>query len=480
MVLDLMRARLFMEDFSMKAFHPILKRASVLLLTLILSAWLLGKLFIPKFLNDNYWPLDVTYQSFYELDEDTADVLFLGSSHAISAFFPQVLYDETGIRSFNLSSEEQSLVVSYYWLKEALRTQHPNAVVLDTVVCFPYTETPYNCTEPSVRKALDPMKWSSVKLEAVTAIHGMDEKETLASYLFPIIRYHARWNDLSANDIRFWPKQNTSLKGYAVLSEDAGIEDYQPLNGESSVPAGMHPVMETYLTKTAELCEAEGIELILVSTPYLETSEAVHQAVSDYAQQHGLTYVDFNEQSVIEAMNFDFPNDMADAGHANTSGAEKLTRYIGGVLAEHGIAGCPDEQYEKSRAYCLRQVKNANLYRIDSLSEYLSSISPDEYLIFVTGSSGADELLKWVNADGVFAALIEDGTAVQWTEPHQEYRLKENLRFALMPGEENGSVKVHDVTYERTEAGLQIVLLDREKGYVIDHSIFDLQGKRIQ
>ncbi len=478
MASDLMPERSYTEDSDMKERTSFLKHAAALLVTLIIAAVLAGELFKPKFLNDNYWPLDVTYQSFYEMDNNSVDTVFLGSSHAISAFSPQELYDACGIRSFNLSSEEQSLVVSYYWLKEALRFQKPEAVVLDMVVCFPYIDTPYNCNEASIRKAIDPMKWSGVKLEAVQAINALDANETLASYLFPIIRYHARWNDLSANDIRFWPKQNTSLKGYAVLSEDAGIEDYEPLNPKEGVtPAGMQENMKRYLEKICTLCEENGIRLILVNTPYLETTNEVHEAVAGFAAEHNLRYVDFNEQSVIEEMAFDFPHDMADAGHANNFGAVKLTDYIGNILLEEGVTPVQDPQYEVSREYCLRQLKNANLYRINDYPSFRAAIDPEQYLIFATGSGPDTAKLLGITADGSFAALMENGSVQTWKEPHKEYRLKENLRFAIQP---NGVIRVHDVTYERNGEGLQIVLLDKEKGYVVDHSVFGPDGIRIQ
>ena len=464
----------------MKRNKALFQHALILLVTLIVTAWLAGELFKPKFRNDNYWPLDVTYESFYEMQKNSVDVIFLGSSHAISAFSPQMLYDATGIRGFNLSSEEQSLLVSYYWLKEALRTQKPQAVVLDTVVCFPFMDTPYNCNEPSIRKAIDPMRWSSVKAEAVSAIGALDAKETFLSYLFPIIRYHARWSDLSLDDIRFWPPQNTSLKGYAVLSEDSNITDYEPYPVQQNAePAGMQNVMRNYLEDICTLCRENGIELILVSTPYVESSPQTHQAAAEFAEQQNIQYIDFNETDNYQAMNFDFAHDMADAGHANTFGAEKLTAFIGNKLKELGISGTSDEQYIQSRAYCRRQVKNANLYRIDSLQEYLASIDRDDYLIFVSGSEDCGEPLG-IADEKPFAALLEAENSSVSTSMLKGYRFSENLRYAIVPGNENGTVKVHDVTYERTAEGLQIVLLDREKGYVIDHSVFDRNGQRIQ
>lgn len=44
------------------------------------------------FLSD-IWPTTLTYSKFYEEEEDTIDVIFLGSSHAASSFIPQELYN---------------------------------------------------------------------------------------------------------------------------------------------------------------------------------------------------------------------------------------------------------------------------------------------------------------------------------------------------------------------------------------------------
>ena len=465
----------------MKEHKSVLRHALILLVTLILMAALAGEVFKPKFRNDNYWPLDVTYQSFYEMEKDSVDVIFLGSSHAISAFSPQELYDECGIRSFNLGSEEQSLGISYYWLKEALRFQKPQAVVLDTVVCFPFMETPYNCNEASIRKALDPMKWSSVKFDAVRTIGSLDPKETFASYLFPIIRYHARWNDLSLSDIRFFTKENTSLKGYAVLSEDTKDTGFEPLKPKTGVtPAGMQNVMRTYLEQIAQLCSENGIQLILVNTPYTETTDEVHQAVSDFAAEHAVRYVDFNEASVIEAMQFDFPHDMADAGHANNFGAEKLTDYIGDILLESGVQPREDAQYETSRAYYERQLKNANLYRIQAFDDYYSAIDPNDYLIFMTWSGNEASALLGMEEAGPAALMMEDGNTQIFREPHSEFRFGNLMHIALESDAMNGRIRVYDLTYERSTEGLQVVLLDKEKGYVIDHSVFDASGNRLQ
>lgn len=84
------------------------------------------------------WPTTSTFHGFYDMEGGSIDVLFLGSSHCVSAFSPQEIYDGYGLRTYNLGSEQQNLLVSYHWLREALRTQSPKAVVLETYICFDY------------------------------------------------------------------------------------------------------------------------------------------------------------------------------------------------------------------------------------------------------------------------------------------------------------------------------------------------------
>ena len=70
------------------------------------------------------------YQGLYNKDS-SYDVLFMGSSHMNGMMDPSVLYDKYGITSFNYATGGQPVNVTYYLLKEALKTQSPKIVVLD-------------------------------------------------------------------------------------------------------------------------------------------------------------------------------------------------------------------------------------------------------------------------------------------------------------------------------------------------------------
>ena len=96
----------------------------LVLLCLVLMAW--NHVFKIKHVDGIY---DVT--KFYDLDRDTVDVLILGSSHAFEDFNTGTLWDAHGMSSYVLGGSIQPMWNTYYYLKEALKTQSPGLIVLE-------------------------------------------------------------------------------------------------------------------------------------------------------------------------------------------------------------------------------------------------------------------------------------------------------------------------------------------------------------
>ena len=94
-----------------------------------------------------------------------------------------------------------------------------------------------------------------------------------------------------------------------------------------------------YLDRITKLCKEKGVELILVKAPslYPYWYEQYDEQMAEYARENGLAYYNFT--ACIEDIGLDFQVDTYDAGlHLNHTGAEKLSRYFGQILAEnHGI-----------------------------------------------------------------------------------------------------------------------------------------------
>jgi len=88
-----------------------------------------------------------------------------------------------------------------------------------------------------------------------------------------------------------------------------------------------------YLDRMVELCKESDIELVLIKVPslYPYWYDEWEAQMEDYAQRHGLMYINFLE--LIEEVGIDFAQDTYDAGlHLNVTGAEKMSVYFGKVL----------------------------------------------------------------------------------------------------------------------------------------------------
>ena len=70
--------------------------------------------------------------TFYQNPKNSIDVLFIGSSHVHNGIDISLLYKEYGISSYDFSSSGQPLPTSYFYVKEALKTQKPKLIIFDS------------------------------------------------------------------------------------------------------------------------------------------------------------------------------------------------------------------------------------------------------------------------------------------------------------------------------------------------------------
>lgn len=460
-----------------------------------------NRIITPKLSYGEMMSTTLSYLQFYEMEEDSVDVLFLGSSIAATSYIPQEMYDRYGIRSYNLASEKQSPVISYFWLKEALRSQSPKVVVMDCYYLFKTNDLILNSPENCIRRALDHMKWSPVRLEAIRTICELDRSQSLSSYLFPNIRYHERWAELTENDFTLAElAAGYDLRGYAPLAKQWGGDDYIPYGEEEpETETAMPPLMEEYLDKIRGLCEQEGISLVLVNVPRLGADEGKYHTLQKYAGEHGLAFYDFNNKELYEAAGFQFSTDSYDAAHTNLWGAEKITAYLGDMLAkQYEVAGKTDEQWERTKDAYAAARKDCELVQITELDEYIEALRDDRYSVFLSAKGGYAAGLRrstiqklqelglkadW-QADGpeesfyYFYALVSEGRTEEYGGYDQKVcrgSIRNGLTTFALTGD--GSVVIEGEEEALQGEGLNIVVYSNAKKRVVDSVCFDTSTK---
>lgn len=455
----------------------------------------------PQFLYDDSWPTTATYLGFYEMEKNSIDVLFFGSSHSAAAFIPQEIYNQYGIRSYNLSCEQQNMITSYYWLKEALRFQNPKVVVLDCLMLFDYkTQEPLNSVEACTRKAFDYMKWSLVKIEAVHTIGKEDENQSEISYYMPNIRYHSRWTGLTANDFKK-NNEHYELKGFAPQFHCSGEEeDHFFLKGSTGEMEKTNDLMEKYFDKFVQLCKDNQMELLFVKTPYHDETIQKYNTIEAYAAEHGLCFIDMNEQAVYKETGLAAGEDMGDSAHSNIWGAKKMSAYIGNILSQgYHIESRQDEQWEKTKKYYEHVLEDGELIKSKNIDEYLCKLYAglDRYDIFVSvkGDASAElrdstiENMKMLGLEatlkdlyeGSYIAVISDQEVIERVDLkciEKTGAIEKGLipYYLMSAGYVSGnasSIKIYDQEYSLNREGLNFVIYSRESKKVIDSKAFN-------
>ena len=451
------------------------------------------------------------YGGFYEMKKNTVDVLFLGSSHCYCGFSPQEFYNQYGIRSYNLGSSRQSIWNSYYWLREALKTQSPQVVVMDT-----YYVRLSSGDEPSIQKALSYMKWSRNKAAAVkTAVEEFPELD-FKSFLLPNVRFHDRWKELAREDFVLsdlrWCK---ALKGHSPLSGHYDKTNYKMIGEseadfEAAEKAGIELQPETddltewpeisteYLEKIVNLCKERGIELILVKTPTVAWTVPHHNSVLKFAEEHDLPFYDFNTYKLYNEMQYDYVNDNMDVGHANVWGAEKLAGAVGKLLVDtYNVQAVSDEQWEETAPYTEKIKKEYAVKEITDAAEYLREIAKSDLTVLISVKGGVpefeNELLEaWEEAglsgigENSYAAVLngEDSSnkAVSGSESAELKGTLHNgmVRYTVrsQTGKDSkNSIQIDGKEYAADREGVNIILYSSTTNQILDNVTFSAESE---
>ncbi len=271
--------------------------------------------------------------SLYKLEEDSIDVLVLGSSLGYSSIQPNTLWHDYGITSFCMCSPSQAVPTSYYLLLEALKYQKPKVVVLESF-CM-YLGKKYS-KEARLRQAIDGVRLGKVKYEALNDLKFTNEKTGLKdqmSYYIPFLMYHSRWNELTNYD--FHPT-GQYLKGSIHSYDVAPIED----PGLSKIRKKIPKVSRRYLNKIKQTCDENGIQLVVYAAPFgvLEGNVEMYErwigvtnTLETYLAKRDIPFLYY--QKIPEA-GIDFATDFRNATHMNTYGAVKLSRHLGAYLTQ--------------------------------------------------------------------------------------------------------------------------------------------------
>lgn len=299
------------------------------IMILVLSTVLMWILLTPVFRKN---PSTSAYQLSL-LPENSLDVLVLGSSHAQYSVNPGVIYDHSNLYSFVMGSGCQPMIMSYYFLEEALKTQHPDVVILDIFTMLPSQSVCY-------ADGMFYLAGSQLSGDTrIQAINDIDNEDKIKEYLNDLPITHDRWKEEG-----FYKRYIDGMMGFVPL---------QPSDFSMRYVAEMQPSGDSVelrkkdvdaLMRIFDLCKNENIELILMKSIFDRTQKDVDalDAVRMIAEENGIIWIDFHD--LADEMNFMFGMD-GESWHHTTWGAEKVSSYLAQFLIDKKL--CSHKVYEE-------------------------------------------------------------------------------------------------------------------------------------
>jgi len=268
-------------------------------------------------------------QSFYKQEKNTVDALFIGSSKIYCQIDTGILWDEYGISGFDLGGAEAPTWNSYYFMREALKTQKPRIIMYDASIIAYRQDVLYQPEVWSMVNAYG-MHWNENRIKLI--YENSYDKKCFKKLLFPLDSMHGRYKDLTKND---FIDENNSINYKGFDYRNTTVEYETPDVSTMTEQFVFDEKHETYLRKMIELARENDIPFVVMVTPYVVTPEeqGYFNYVEEICRQENVTYIDMNK--MYDELGLDFSTDMAENIHVNFSGSKKLTEYLGKYIDDN-------------------------------------------------------------------------------------------------------------------------------------------------
>lgn len=308
--------------------------------------FLLAVLAANSFLNYIFIPYSYIRVDYHNIEENSYDMVFVGTSHGKCGIDPAAVDMVTGKKSVNMCLGGEYLSYTYYKVKEICRHHVPEEIVYEIDGGYWMAEEYIGTDSCSIFRE---MKWSGVKAEFfLDRLFDKDFRVTLFPWYlyrkeYKMIpenienklsgRYKSFAEDAFVNSAQEYRK-NGFIYCYPVADEGKDFKNFVPWDSEQPKEE-----KEKYFKKLAEFCREKEIRLTLLITPVPDTTmemykqeyQAQHDYFSGLAEKWQLRLLDFNYEP-LDGFDRSLASYVDCDGHLNGEAAIQFSRRLGEYL----------------------------------------------------------------------------------------------------------------------------------------------------
>jgi hypothetical protein len=272
--------------------------------------------------NRNYLKWEAIHQN-----ENTFDIVILGTSRAYASFNPIIIDSVLNTNSYNMATSAQDIAETYYSLQEIFEYQKPKYIVLD--LFFHNSDTTYDYYQTFSNSSF--FNSTKRKLNLINEGYGTTG---ILNYSIPVIKFK---NYIKQDVVGLFSnnktlrKEDTWIKGYlydTLTVSKAEISNFEPISNFETTTFDKNR-FNLYFNKIKELLSSNNAELICVRTAYpptrlkLTKSDDEGTYFKTYLAKEKIPFYDLNNFKSDEYIYKD--QDFADYHHPNYKGANKAS-----------------------------------------------------------------------------------------------------------------------------------------------------------
>lgn len=344
---------------------------------------------------------EIKYEHFFD-EELCPEVFFMGTSHVLNAVFPDMLWTDYGITSYNLGNSGELCPTTREVLLNALEYHQPEVVVVD-LFAVSLEDTYYNKSFSHTSLDAFPLTWTKIR----SIMELFDDWETRAEFINNFCLYHTRWNEIFSIE----RNENSNIGGgefHTGFNMEGGDLISSSKEAGSEVTDGILAILEM-----KSICDERGIEFVCINLPYSGFYE--REAPTNYAlqllEEQGVDCIDFRSSNT--PLLLDSKLDFFDTQHCNPLGGTKITSYLGGYLKEHYNVGNYVND-ERISGYWDQYVNQCAIIREDLFKEQIALENWNTALMLAKANQYLCEISISPNGfeagedTEVFLAILED------------------------------------------------------------------------
>lgn len=283
----------------------------------------------------------IAFEEFYDLEENSLDVVFIGSSAVYRDYITVENWNNYGFTSYSLATMSQPFGATSYLIEEAEKTQSPSLYVVeirqlvaDVVRELYDLDKNENAFDNMSRFLANCMKFSLNRYKMICEVLPDD---TFYS-CFDFIKNHSQWSAMTTKKFaeNLFPQISYSrymnMKCVNMVAVRTELEK-QEWSSEATCTLPQNALEK--LDKLLNYINKNDVEVLFVSTPYSESEEykTAENAIGNYLSEKGFDYLNCN--NYYDDIGLDFSSDFYDEKHTNVLGALKVTDFLGEYISSN-------------------------------------------------------------------------------------------------------------------------------------------------